>query len=85
MWSHFNKHEIEKISYNNFKNQKKKKKKMVYIDLLYNSLTAKFGVNLLDATVSEKVCFTDDRLTPTASHQRRKKWEVCASQLGAWH
>ncbi len=22
---------------------------------------------------------------PTASHQRRKKWEVCASQLGAWH
>ncbi len=23
--------------------------------------------------------------SPTASHQRRKKWEVCASQLGAWH
>ncbi len=22
---------------------------------------------------------------PTASHQRRKKWEVCASQLGTWH
>ncbi len=22
---------------------------------------------------------------PTASHQRRKKWEVCASHLGAWH
>ncbi len=22
---------------------------------------------------------------PTASHQRRKNWEVCASQLGAWH
>ncbi len=21
---------------------------------------------------------------PTASHQRRKNWEVCASQLGAW-
>ncbi len=21
----------------------------------------------------------------TASHQRRKNWEVCASQLGAWH
>ncbi len=23
--------------------------------------------------------------SPTASHQRREKWEVCASQLGAWH
>ncbi len=23
--------------------------------------------------------------SPTASHQRRKNWEVCASQLGAWH
>ncbi len=23
--------------------------------------------------------------SPTASHQRRKKWEVCASQLGASH
>ncbi len=22
---------------------------------------------------------------PTASHQRHKKWEVFASQLGAWH
>ncbi len=21
----------------------------------------------------------------TAAQQRRKKWEVCASQLGAWH
>ncbi len=23
--------------------------------------------------------------SPTASHQRRKNWEVCASQLGTWH
>ncbi len=23
--------------------------------------------------------------SPTASHQRRKNWEVCAYQLGAWH
>ena len=22
---------------------------------------------------------------PPASHQRRKNWEVCASQRGAWH
>ncbi len=22
---------------------------------------------------------------PTASHQRHKRWKVCASQLGAWH
>ncbi len=23
--------------------------------------------------------------SPTASHQRRKNWEVCASRLDAWH
>ncbi len=23
--------------------------------------------------------------SPTVSHQRRKNWEVCAAQLGAWH
>ena len=23
--------------------------------------------------------------SPTASDQRRKNWEVCASRLGAWH
>ncbi len=23
--------------------------------------------------------------SPTASHQRHKNWEVCASQIGAWH